>query len=84
MLFSTIKIKLLSLISQQKITDPNGNIFLVNMFNYNSIKNILFSKGEIKLEDINKNIYKFSQIYIDEKKKKVIGSDAKIFLMITK
>ncbi len=62
-----------------KITDPNGNIFLVNMFNYNSIKNILFSKGEIKLEDINKNIYKFSQIYIDEKKKKVIGSDAKIF-----
>ena len=63
-----------------KISDPNGNIFFVSMFNYNSIKNILFSKGEIKLEDINKNIYKFSQIYIDEKKKKVIGSDAKIFL----
>ena len=62
-----------------KITDPNGNIFLVTMFNYNSIKNILFSKGEIKLKDINKNIYKFNQIYIDEKKKKVIGSDAKIF-----
>ena len=49
------------------------------MFNYNSIKNILFSKGEIKLEDKNKNIYKFNQIYIDEKKKKIIGSDAKIF-----
>ena len=63
-----------------KISDPNGNIFFVSMFNYNSIKNILFSKGEIKLEDINKNIYKFNQIYIDEKKKKVIGSDAKIFL----
>ncbi len=61
------------------ITDPNGNIFFVTMFNYNSIKNILFSKGEIKLEDINKNIYKFNEIYIDEKKKKVIGSDAKIF-----
>ena len=62
-----------------KITDPSGNIFSVKMFNYNSIKNVLFSKGEIKLEDINKNIYKFNQIYIDEKKKKVIGSDAKIF-----
>ena len=62
-----------------KITDPSGNIFLVTMFNYNSNKNMLFSKGEIKLEDINKNIYKFNQIYIDEKKKKVIGSDAKIF-----
>jgi len=63
-----------------KITDPSGNIFSVKMFNYNSIKNVLFSKGEVKLEDINKNLYKFNQIYIDEKKKKVIGSDAKIFL----
>ena len=62
-----------------KITDPDGNIILVSMFNYNSIKNILFSKGDIKLEDKNKNLYKFNQIYIDEKKKKIIGSDAKIF-----
>ena len=37
-----------------KITDPSGNIFSVKMFNYNSIKNVLFSKGEIKLADINK------------------------------
>ena len=50
------------------------------MFNYNSIKNILFSKGDIKLEDKKKNIYKFKQLYIDEKKKKIVGSDAKIFL----
>ena len=27
-----------------KIIDPDGNIILVNMFNYNSIKNVLFSK----------------------------------------
>ena len=31
------------------------------------------------MKDKNKNIYKFSEIYIDEKKKKIIGSDAKIF-----
>ncbi len=62
-----------------KIIDPDGNIILVNMFNYNSIKNVLFSNGEIKLEDKNKNIYKFNQLYIDEKKKKIVGSDAKIF-----
>tara|TARA_B100001057_G_scaffold493107_2_gene586922 strand:- start:180 stop:2516 length:2337 start_codon:yes stop_codon:yes gene_type:complete len=62
-----------------KIIDPDGNIILVNMFNYNSIKNVLFSKGNIKLEDKKKNVYKFNQIYIDEKKKKVIGSDARIF-----
>ena len=62
-----------------KILDPDGNIISVKMFNYNSIKNILFSKGDVKLEDKNKNIYKFNQLYIDEKKKKIIGSDAKIF-----
>ena len=49
------------------------------MFNYNSIKNILYSRGEIILEDKNKNEFLFSEIYIDEKKKKIIGSDAKIF-----
>ena len=62
-----------------KIIDPDGNIILVNMFNYNSLKNILFSKGNIKLEDKNKNIYRFEELYINEKEKKIIGSDAKIY-----
>ena len=53
-----------------KIIDPEGNTILVNMFNYNFIKNILFSKGKIELSDKNKNIYKFSEIYIDEKKER--------------
>ena len=62
-----------------KIFDPDGNEIIVNMFNYNSIKNILFSQGKIQLLDKNKNIYKFSELYIDEKLKKIVGSDAKIF-----
>ena len=53
-----------------KIIDPDGNIITVEMFDYNSLKNILFSKGEIKLEDKKQNIYKFNQLYIDEKKRK--------------
>ena len=48
------------------------------MFNYNSIKNILFSKGEIKMIDKNENIFKFSEIYINEVQNKIIGSDAKL------
>ena len=52
------------------------------MFSYNSIENILFSKGNIELKDKKQNIFKFTEVYIDEKKKKVIGSDAKIFSMI--
>ena len=49
------------------------------MFNYNSLKNILFSKGNIKLEDQNKNIYKFKESILMRKEKKIIGSDAKIY-----
>ena len=65
--------------SNTKIIDPDGNIIKVKMFNYNSIKNVLFSRGEMILEDKNKNEFLFSEIYIDEKSKKIIGSDAKIF-----
>ncbi len=61
------------------IKDPDGNTISVEMFNYNSIKNVLFSKGKIVLKDKNKNEFLLGEIYIDEKKKKIIASDAKIF-----
>tara|TARA_B100000941_G_scaffold49288_1_gene31210 strand:- start:20195 stop:22534 length:2340 start_codon:yes stop_codon:yes gene_type:complete len=64
---------------ETKIIDPDGNVFTVEMFNYNSRNNIFFSKGNIRLKDKNKNIYKFSELYIDENKKKIVGSDAKMF-----
>lgn len=64
---------------ETKIIDPDGNIFTVEMFNYNSKNNIFFSKGNIRLKDKNKNVYKFSELYIDENKKKIVGSDAKMF-----
>ena len=41
------------------------------MFNYSTLTNIFFSKGNIKIKDINKNNYNFSEIYIDENKKKL-------------
>ena len=44
------------------------------------LTNIFFSKGNIKIKDINNNDYNFSEIYIDEKKKKIIGTDIKAFL----
>ena len=33
--------------------------------------------GYIKIEDINKNTYEFSQVYIDTKKKEILGTDIK-------
>jgi LPS-assembly protein len=66
--------------SKTKITDKDGNNILVDMFNYSILTNIFFSKGDIKIKDKNNNNYNFSEIYIDENKKKIIGSDVKAFL----
>jgi len=63
-----------------EITDMDGNTILVSMFNYIIDKNMFLSKGEIKIIDNKKNEYFFSEIYIDEKKKKIAGSDVRTFL----
>jgi len=66
--------------SDAKIIDKDGNNIFVEMFSYTILNNIFFSKGNIKIKDINNNNYNFSEIYIDENKKKIIGSDIKVFL----
>jgi len=66
--------------NKTKIIDKDGNNISVEMFNYSVLTNIFFSKGNIKINDVNNNNYNFSEIYIDEKKKKIIGSDIKAFL----
>ena len=66
--------------NKTNIVDKDGNNISVEMFNYSILTNIFFSKGKIKIKDINNNDYFFSEIYIDEKEKKIIGSDIKAFL----
>ena len=66
--------------NETKIVDKDGNNILVDMFKYSILTNVFFSKGNIKIQDINSNNYNFSEIYIDENKKKIIGSDVKAFL----
>ena len=63
-----------------EILDNDGNKVSVEMFNYLIDTNIFFSKGNISLKDINKNEYYFTEIYIDEIKKKIVGSDVRAFL----
>ena len=65
---------------QTKIIDKDGNDISVEMFNYLTLEKIFFSKGNIKIKDMNNNNYNFSEIYIDENKKKIVGSDIKAFL----
>jgi LPS-assembly protein len=61
------------------ISDKDGNKIFVNMFNYLTEKNMFLSKGSIKILDTRNNEYFFSEIYIDEKKRKIVGSDIKGF-----
>ncbi len=62
------------------ISDPNNNKIFLKSFRYESKSNIFKSLTEVKIEDKKKNIYKFSQIYIDTNKKEILGSDTKAFL----
>lgn len=62
-----------------QIKDIDGNLINVEMFEYDRNKNLFFSKGLIKILDILENTYEFSEIYIDERKKKIVGSDLRAF-----
>ena len=73
----------LRLISSKKsstIEDLDGNQIYLENFEYQIDKNIFKSIGLIKIKDQNDNQYEFSQIYIDTKKKEILGSDIKSFL----
>ncbi len=62
------------------IKDVQGNFIYLENFNYKIGKNIFKSIGLIKLKDNLNNSYEFSQIYIDEKKREMIGTDSKVYL----
>ena len=63
-----------------EIIDKEGNIISLNNFSYETQNNIFKSAGKIKVTDNKKNTYEFSQIYIDTKKKELIGTDIKAFI----
>ena len=62
------------------LTDLDGNQVFLKNFEYSINQNLFKSIGLIKIEDKNKNIYEFSQIYIDTKKKEILGTDVKTLL----
>ena len=66
--------------SSTVIKDVQNNKIYLENFNYQMKRNIFKSVGLIKVIDKSNNTYEFSQIYIDENKKELIGSDSKTFL----
>ena len=57
----------------------NNNIFL-DQFEYSTSNKFFKSYGNIKVIDARSNTYNFSQIFIDEKKREILGTDNKSYL----
>ena len=62
------------------LKDINGNKIYFENFEYIANDNIFKSIGFVKILDKFDNTYEFSQIYIDTKKKEVLGTDIKAYL----
>ena len=62
------------------LVDQEGNKVLIENFEFSVDTSIFKSIGRIIIEDTKKNTYEFTQVYIDTKKKEILGTDSKIFL----
>jgi len=74
----SIKNKIMSSDHKSTFTDIDGNTAIVDMFQYQQEKNLLYSVGNIKVIDIKKNKYFFKELYVDTKKHEMIGSDVSV------
>ena len=63
-----------------KMFDADNNKIYLDNFEYLSKENIFKSIGKIMIKDKFDNSYNFSQIYIDTKKKEIVGTDSKVFM----
>ncbi len=62
------------------ITDNENNKIYLDNFEYQTEKNIFKSLGNVKILDKYQNNYQFNQVYIDTKKKEILGSDSKFYI----
>ena len=62
------------------ITDVDLNKIYLENFEYQTKDNIFKSIGYVEIIDGTENKYEFSQVYIDTKKKEILGTDIKAFL----
>ena len=72
--------KILSSDMNSTFLDTDNNRVIVDMFQYEIDKNLFSSVGKIKVTDSQKNKYFFKEIYIDTKKKEMIGSEVSALL----
>ena len=76
-LYDTEK-KIISSNQYSTLEDIDGNLVNVDMFQFEIENSFFKSVGEIKILDINKNKYFFKELYLDTKKKQMVGSDISV------
>jgi len=74
------KEKILSSNANSILTDNEGNYIETDMFRYQIKNGLISSVGKIKIIDIKKNKYFFKEVYVDTKKKEMVGSDVSVIL----
>lgn len=74
------KEKIITSNDQAIIIDSEENKIVLENFEYRGLENIFKSIGNINIQDKHDNIYELTQIYIDAKKKEIIGTDSKLYL----
>jgi len=62
------------------VMDLEKNKIYLDNFKYSTSGGFFKSAGKIEIVDSKNNKYNFSQIYIDEKKKEIVGTDSRAFL----
>ena len=72
--------KIISSDKYSVLTDIEGNIVKLDMFQYQISKNLFSSVGNIRVIDKDKNRYFFKEFHVDTKKKEMIGSDVSVLL----
>ncbi len=72
--------KLIKSNNPAEIKDLENNKIYLDKFEYSTKDKFFRSTGNIRIIDSKDNKYNFSQIYIDEKSKEIIGTDIKAFL----
>ena len=72
--------KIISSDQNSVLTDLDGNIITVSMFQHFFEKNLFSSIGKITIIDSKKNKYFFKELHVDTKKREMIGSDVSVVL----
>ena len=62
------------------IKDLENNKIFLDKFEYSVEKKFFSSTGSIKILDTKNNSYNFTQFYLDEKKREILGTDIKAYL----